>query len=261
MTVKPLIIGHRGASAVAPENTMAAFHAAVAAGAEGIEFDVRLTRDGAPAIIHDETLRRTAGLPTRVADLTLAELEKVDVGNWFTQSQKAKPQFGPQTVPSLQQLFDLFVSNNSILYLEMKYNPSEQIRLVEACCRLMNESSVKQRVIVECFELAGLDTVKRVDSTIKTAALFEPALSTPPLLSEQRLVDRATAVGADEIALHYKLASHRMVQRAKLAGLKVVVWTVDDPVWIKRAQSIGVDALITNDPAKMLAHRDGMVVD
>ncbi|HKY44532.1 MAG TPA: glycerophosphodiester phosphodiesterase family protein, partial [Pyrinomonadaceae bacterium] len=76
----PLIIGHRGASAVAPENTMAAFREAIAAGSDGIEFDVRLTRDAVPIIIHDNTLRRTTGLRHRVADLTWPELEKLNAG-------------------------------------------------------------------------------------------------------------------------------------------------------------------------------------
>jgi len=87
----PLIIGHRGASAVAPENTMAAFREAIAAGCDGIEFDVRLTRDGVPVIIHDSTLRRTAGLAARVADLTWAELEQVDVGSWFARARNLPP--------------------------------------------------------------------------------------------------------------------------------------------------------------------------
>src|SRR5215208_2524413 len=91
----PLIIGHRGASAVAPENTMAAFREAIATGADGIEFDVRLTRDGVPVIIHDSTLRRTGGLQRRVSDLAASELEQVDVGSWFA------PAFAQATVLGL----------------------------------------------------------------------------------------------------------------------------------------------------------------
>ena len=78
MWQSPLIIGHRGASAVAPENTIAAFREAIAAGADGIEFDVRLTRDGVPVIIHDNSLYRTARLPHRIADLTRSELEQIE---------------------------------------------------------------------------------------------------------------------------------------------------------------------------------------
>src|SRR4051812_25832757 len=98
----PLIIGHRGASAVAPENTMAAFREAIAVGAHGIEFDVRLASDGMPVVIHDSALRRTGGLNQRVADFSRAELSQIDVGSWFP------PRFANEAVPSLGELFDLF---------------------------------------------------------------------------------------------------------------------------------------------------------
>ena len=111
--LSPLIIAHRGASAVAPENTIAAFEAAIAAGADGIEFDVRLTRDGVPVVIHDETLYRTHGVRRRVGDMTLSELNK-------------------SNVPSLAQLFELFEANTMLLYLELK---DKHVRLAEECCR------------------------------------------------------------------------------------------------------------------------------
>ncbi|HYK19852.1 MAG TPA: glycerophosphodiester phosphodiesterase family protein [Pyrinomonadaceae bacterium] len=245
----PLIIGHRGASAVAPENTMGAFRVAIAAGADGIEFDVRLTRDGIPVIIHDSTLRRTAGLAARVADLDWAELQRVDVGSWFTRSGNSFPN---ETIPSLEELLTLFESNDLLIVLEMKCESrSEHLPLAEACCRLLNEHSLKQRVIVECFDLSALTIVKDIDPEIKTAALFEPAFS----MSDQRILDKATEVGASVLAPHHRLARPSLVDKAKLAGLQVAIWTVDDPSWIARARSMGIDALITNDPAAMLAHR------
>jgi glycerophosphoryl diester phosphodiesterase len=229
----PLIIGHRGASAVAPENTMAAFREAIAAGSDGIEFDVRLTRDGVPVIIHDNTLRRTTGLPHRVADLTWRELATLDVG-----------------VPSLDQLFTLFDANDLLLFLEMKVDSTaEHLPLAEACCKLIDEYSFKQRVFVECFDLKALEVIKNIDSEIRTAALFQPKLA------NQQIIDRAKAIGASALALHYRLASESLVEKAIDAELRVAVWTVDDPAWIARARSLGIAALITNDPAAMLALR------
>ena len=119
----PLIIGHRGASAVAPENTMAAFREAIAVGAHGIEFDVRLTRDGIPVVIHDSTLGRTGGMNQRVSDLSWDELRKIDVGSWFKGGS-----FAGETVPSLEELFDLFQTNNLSLYLEMKCDSPAEYR-------------------------------------------------------------------------------------------------------------------------------------
>ena len=247
----PLIIGHRGVSGVAPENTIAAFREALTVGADGIEFDVRLTRDGIPVVIHDSTLRRTGRLPHRVADLTWAEIRKVDVGSWFSAA------FVNEMVPSLAELFTLFQSNNSTLYLEMKCDAaSEQRALAEACVRAINEHSLKDRVIVECFQLPALKILKDIDPEIKTVALFEPAFTNPGVLSDQRIINQARDVGAAALALHHRLARESLVRKAKDLGLHVAVWTVDDPAWIERARATGIDALISNDPAKMLRVRD-----
>lgn len=200
---------------------MAAFEAAIAAGADGIEFDVRLSRDGLPVIIHDDTLYRTVGVRKRVADLTAEELRAVDV-------------------PSLRELFQLMARNSLILCLEIK---SSEPELPDLCCRLVHEFSLAERVIVECFDLSVL---LKIDD-ISTAALFERRI-----YAEQSLINRTLAVGASVIALHHRLAKPSLVEKAKLAGLMVVVWTVDDTAWLARARSMGIEALITNDPARML---------
>lgn len=237
----PLIIGHRGASTVAPENTMAAFREAIAVGADGIEFDVRLTRDGVPVVIHDRTLRRTGRVNQRIGDLSWQELSKVDVGSWF------RPSFASETVPSLRELFELFESNHGSLYLEMKCDsPAEYRPLAEACCGLINEFSFKERVVVECFQLTAIKIVKEIDRDIKTAALFDRAFT------DQSIITRATEIGAMAVALHHRLARKSLVEKSKQAGLHVAVWTVDDPTWVERAKEIGIDALMTNDPARML---------
>ena len=238
----PLIIGHRGASAVAPENTMAAFREAIAVGADGIEFDVRLTGDGVPVVIHDSTLRRTGGVNKRVGDLSWHDLNQIDVGSWFRAGS-----FANETVPSLVELFELFQSHDARLYLEMKCDsPAEYRPLAEACCRLINEFSFRQRVVVECFQLPALKVLKEIDSEIRTAALFDRAFT------DQSIITRATELGAIAVALHHRLARESLVEKSKQAGFHVAVWTVDDPAWVGYARDFGIDALITNDPARML---------
>lgn len=226
---EPLIIGHRGASAVALENSLAAFEAAIAAGADGIEFDVRLSRDGVPVIIHDDTLQRTHGLRRRVADLTVEELRGV-------------------RVPSLRDLFELMTGNSLILCLEIKGSSPV---LAERCCELVSEFAFEDRTIVECFDLNVIKNIR----ALKTAALFEPRIYT-----DQSLIDRSLKVGASVLALHHRLAKPSLVEKARLAGLRVVVWTVDDPVWVARAQAMGIEALITNDPAIMIEASDRLRV-
>ena len=225
---EPLIIGHRGASAVAPENSMAAFAAAIEAGADGVEFDVRLSRDGVPVIIHDDTLQRTHGLRKRIVDLTAEELRSVGV-------------------PSLRDLFELMSSNELLLCLEIKGSSSE---LAERCYELVHEFSFQERTIVECFDL---NVLRLVDLT--TAALFEPRI-----YPDRNLIDRALEVGASVLALHHRLAKPPLIEKAKRAGLRVVVWTVDDPAWVAHAHSLGIEAVITNDPATMIEASDRLRV-
>ena len=210
---------------------MEAFAAAIAAGADGIEFDVRLSRDGVPVIIHDDTLQRTVGLRKRVVELTAEELRAV-------------------AVPSLRELFELMARNSLLLYLELKESSAE---LAALCCRLINEFSFSARVFVECFDLKVL---KSIDPWLKTAALFEPRIFT-----DRYIVDRALEVGASVLALHHRLARPALVEQARSAGLRVVVWTVDEPAWVARARTMDIEALITNDPTRLIEAADQIRVE
>src|SRR5687767_5965470 len=109
MPASPLIIAHRGASAHAPENTLAAFQAAIEGGADGIEFDLQLAKDGVPVVIHDDDLKGTASRDQRVRDLTSRQLGKIDVGSWFnaTHPKRARPEFAHETVPTLARTLKL----------------------------------------------------------------------------------------------------------------------------------------------------------
>jgi len=229
-------------------------------GADGIEFDVRLARDQVPVVIHDATLKRTAGIDGRVSELTAAELQAIDVGRWFDRKKRAAASntasFINETLPTLFQVFELFSTNRGLLYVEMKCEPEEGAALASAVVGLTREARMAERVVVESFDLNAIAEVKRIDGGIRTAALFEPKLSRPiSSLRKLKMVDVALGVGADEIALHHTLASARVVEKAKRAGLEVVLWTVDDPRWIRRARALGVKALIANDPGMMVRER------
>jgi glycerophosphoryl diester phosphodiesterase len=251
----PLIIGHRGASAVAPENTMGAFRKAIEVGADGIEFDVRLSRDGVPVVIHDETLQRTGLRSDYVSCLSAEELQQVNVGKWFG-NRRNSTEYLNETVPTLRQLLDYSSSVNAVLYLELKCRREEASQVASITCDFLANYQIAEQVIIECFDLPVIQEVKRLAPHLKTAALFQPRISRPHLWSSSRsLIDEAHAVGADEIALHHKLADDRTIESARSAGMKVVVWTVDNPAWVARAKKLGIDALITNDPGTMIQHR------
>jgi len=262
MNSKPLILGHRGASAVAPENTLAAFSRAMSDGADGIEFDVRLSRDQVPVVIHDASLKRTGLVDKLVGQLTAEELQEIEVGTWFGNRPKAGAQaalmsYVGEKLPTLAQVFELFSRNSGALYIEMKCGPEEGLALASQVVRLIREWKMTDRAVVESFDLSAVAEVKRIDASIRTAALFEPKLTHPiSTLRRRRIVDLARKSGADEIALHHTLVSPRMLETAKAEGFEVVVWTVDDAKWIRRARSLGIKALISNNPGTMVQHRN-----
>jgi glycerophosphoryl diester phosphodiesterase len=226
-------------------------------GAEGIEFDVRLARDGVPVVIHDGSLKRTASIDRLVSELSAEELQKIDVGGWFTRGSASTPSYSGENLPSLAQVLELFHTNRGLLYLEMKADAGQSDALAAAVARRLRETDILPQVVVECFELSAIKEIKRIYPEIRTAALFEPRLSRPiSTLRRLRMIDLALDAGADEIALHHTLASSGVIEKAIASGLETVVWTVDDPKWIARARSLGIKALISNDPAAMVQHRN-----
>lgn len=257
---RPLIIAHRGASALAPENTLAAFERAFEDGADGLELDVRLALDGVPVVIHDSTLRRTGKRAGFVSEMTSAELSTVDAGSWFNRSHPklARTAYKDETIPTLADVFDLAKRHSkareAVIYVEMKSETAAdgESELPRSVVRLIKQCNLHSRVVVVSFNLKAIAAVKALDASIRTGALFEPKRSAAKSISGRRLLAAAIDCGADEILLHRLIAPRRVIDMAANEGLRSVVWTVDDPKWLDRATRRGIHALITNDPAAMM---------
>jgi glycerophosphoryl diester phosphodiesterase len=253
MTNLPLIIGHRGASRHAPENTLAAFQMAIDAGADGIEIDVRLARDGVPVVIHDADLLRTAGLKKKIADLTSTELAGIDVGSWFNakSTRRSHTSFADQTVPRLDEVLELLAGFKELLYIELKTDARNREALIEAVCERIRNSPMLSQVIVKSFDLKAVASVKHHLPAVQTAALFGPDVR-HLFKRRRRLIELARSHGADQLSIHRSLVTGGLMRAAHAASMQVTVWTADDPRWIRRAQRLGIRALITNDPVKLL---------
>lgn len=249
----PLIIGHRGAAAHAPENTLISFERALADGADGIEFDVRLAGDGVPVVIHDSTLRRTALKRGKVADLSSTELAGMDAGTWFNlrYPSKARDLYTEARIPTLAAVFAHFPDSEALLYVEMKCGARDRSSLAAEVVRLIRAHQLAARVRVESFDLAAIAEIKRLDSSLRTAALFDRKLSRP-VPSARKMIAQAVGCGAQELALHYSLATRRTVREALRLGLETIIWTADNPAWALRARTRGISAIITNDPARLI---------
>lgn len=259
---KPLIIAHRGASALAPENTLAAFQKAFDGGAEGIEFDVQLTKDGIPVVVHDENLKRLGRIENFVSALTSEELGKLDVSSWFNIENRkyADDKFSDETVPTLADLFDFLKNYKGLLYVELKSETETSKQLVETVCKTIEQTNLLPQIVLKSFDLKTLTFAKEILPGIYTASLFAPKIL-DVLSKKQHFLDEAQKYKADEISIHYSLATKSLVKKATERGLLTTIWTVDNPLWVKRSLDFGINAIIANNPARLLAKREKMFED
>jgi glycerophosphoryl diester phosphodiesterase len=248
----PLIIGHRGASAHAPENTHAAFKLAFTHGADGIEFDVRLASDGVPFVFHDAQFERTVGIYGDVDNYPSTMLEKVHCGAWFNERypRRARVDFEwGEKIPTLAQVFEQYGAHT--LYAEMKCeDAARRPKLAHEVVELIHKYDLAARVIVKSFALDSLREVKRLAPEIRTAALF--GRSWPrPLVPTARIIAESIECGANEISLHHSLLRSATVEAARQRGLEVLVWTVNSPASLRRALKLNLRAVFTDYPGRL----------
>ena len=250
---RPLIIGHRGACDHAPENTLASFRIAIDAGSDGIEMDVRLSKDGVPVVVHDKDLGRTAGLDICVADLTARQLGRVEVGKHFA-ADGGSADFASERIPTLAAALGSLRGFGGDIFIELKCDVGEADALSDAVAEVLKRFELGRQAIVKSFHLSVIPLIKHAVPDVRTAALFAPKIMTM-LRKEKHLVSIAAEFGADELSIHYSLVTHKLMDRARKYGLPVNVWTVNHPRWVKRAAKLGIRSLITNDPAELIARR------
>ena len=251
----PLIVGHRGASADAPENTLAAFERALADGADGVEFDVRLARDGVPVCVHDATLQRTGLRPERVGALTSDELRRADAGTWFNRRfpERARDLYAREGIPTLAEALALVGPRSRVVYVEMKCEDAGGHQsLARAVTETIRRLGLTDRAVVKSFEHAAVREAKRLAPEIRAAALFDLKWSRPAITAREA-VARTLACGAETISLHRSLLRPAVVEAARRHGLETIIWTADTPAWLERAIKLGLRAVITNRPAHMRA--------
>lgn len=222
------IWAHRGAAADAPENTLVAFAAAEAAGADGIELDVHLSRDGVPVVIHDERVERTTDGRGAVAELRLAELRRLDAGSWFS------PFFSGEPIPVLDEVLD-WADDRLRLNIEIK-----DVRVGRALLDLLPRYP-RARVLVSSFDHRLLAELRRRDGNLPLGFLYEDD-------GWRRVLRRALACGAESLHPREDHVHRPLLAACKGHGLAVYPWTVDDPGRIRALRRLGIDGFFTNDP-------------
>ena len=253
--MRPLIVAHRGASAHAPENTLAAIRRAVNDGAEGIEFDVRITREQIPVVFHDPDLKRIEGSADRIEELTLDELASVDVGRWFEKKNSAETTYAGEGIPTLASVLELLSDFPGPVYVEIKSGQRPSDRLSKAVAEVLRPYSGKLHLIVKSFDFSVVKSARNISPGFEAAALFEPKMIRL-LQQERQLVEMARSSGFDRLSVHHSMVTRELMEKAEKAGLPVSAWTVDSPRRLKRMTALAVDTVITNDPGLLLAERD-----
>jgi Glycerophosphoryl diester phosphodiesterase len=233
----PLIIAHRGDSANAPENTLAAFRLAYENGADGIELDAMLSADQQLVVIHDDTLDRTSNGQGKVGEMPLTALRELDAGTWFN------PKFKGEPIPLLDEVFTE-LGGKFLINVELKNYKTPKDQLPELVVALVKKHALSDSVLLSSFNARNLLRAKSLTPEIRTGLLTLPGLLGLPM---RGFLGRR--YGADDLHPYYRDVSAKMVQTRHLMGQKVNVWTVDAPNDLRRMQSCGVDMIICNDPA------------
>lgn len=238
--MKTKIIGHRGGAAGYPENTLAAFKKAVELGADGVEFDVQLTKDGEVVVIHDELIDRTMTGSGLVKDHTLKELRQMSAGEFFS------PDFKAEKIPTLTEVLEI-VQDLEVINIELKnYLPYPELE--EKVLKLVDQFEIRDQVIISSFNHHSLQKVKKLQPTIKTGALLMAKMIEP--------ADYAFKRGFDALHLHFLTADQKTIDKSHFMGMQVNVYTVNFAESVLELLEKEVDMIMTDDLKMALKIRD-----
>jgi glycerophosphoryl diester phosphodiesterase len=230
----PTIVGHRGASGLAPENTLAAFQVAADLHIDGVEFDVQRTTDGHLIVFHDDDLERVTDGQGPVYERTLAELKALDAGFKFD------TRFRGERIPTLEEAFDALRTTDLLLFIELK-DPWRFPGMEQAVADLIRRYDLVERAQVRSFYHASLHTFFRVAPEIPLSALWYKRLPED---------DEVTFKVIDVL---YTLVPPGNIAHIHDRGQLVTAWTVDDLDDARRLMAAGIDGLCTNYPDRLLA--------
>ena len=239
---RPLVIAHRGASGIAPENTMASFEQAVKLGADLIELDVHGSKDGRVVVIHDASTHRTCRgkLQGAVADLTLEQLKALDAGAW------KGAQFAGERIPTLDEVLASF-GGRAVFLIELKARGIER-----KVAQVIRDSGMESSVMLQSFDAEPVRVIHSLLPEVPAGVLYRDTWVLDSAGRGRRIVEQVREVGASIAGMNVGAVSPGLVKALKDGGVGVFAWTADDD-WIFRSLiDAGVDAIITNYPERLL---------
>lgn len=233
---RPTIFAHRGASAYAPENTLASFELALRQDADAVELDAKLTADGHVVVIHDQTVDRTTGVHGRVGELNLAELRKLDAGSHFDIAFQGEP------IPTLDEVLDA-VGRLTFVNIELTNYASVTDELPEKVVRIVQKHGLTRRVMFSSFNPIALYRAHRKAPKIPIGLLARPGNSGTLARSWLGYLLRYQALNPE----HHDVTP-ALLERVHKRGCRVFTYTVNQPEEMQRLYHLGVDGIFTDDP-------------
>lgn len=224
-----MVAAHRGASNIAPENTMSAIEKAIDSMVDYVEIDVQETKDGVVILMHDSNLKRTTGLDAEISEINYRDIIKLDAGSWFSEEYKG------EKIPTLYEVMEL-TKNKIKLNIEIKLHGSER-NLIQSVVRLIEQYDMEDDCIVTSFQSSAIKEVKALNENIRTGYILKAAYG-----------DFSELEYADALSVHHSFTTSMLVNDAHDAGIDVYVWTVNTEIKMKNMISNGVDMIITDVP-------------
>lgn len=232
----PKIIAHRGASAYAPENTIESVHSAADMGADWVELDVKLTKDGVPIIFHDEELIRTTGVNGLVAATDYEMIKELDAGSWFGDT------FIGAKIPTLEEMVDALIARNMGLNLEIKPCPGREKETAEIVLDQLSQIwDDHDRLLISSFQHTSLETAMDMAQDWHRGFLLDEEWP-------ENWLELAEYLDAATIAVNGNTVTREQVEDVIDTGKPVLAYTVNDPIKARELQGWGVDSFFTDEP-------------
>ena len=250
---RPLVFAHQGGEGIRPSNTLLAFRHAVELGADVLDTDMHMTKDGALVLMHDETVDRTTNGQGAIRDLTLAQIKQLDAGYRFTTDNGQTYPYRGQgiTVPALEELFQAFPDKR--YGVEIKQTPPE---IAVPFCALIRRYGMQGKILISSFRQANMDAFRRECPEVATSATEDEvrvfyALSLLGLSAAYTPGYHSLQVPESSGGIH--VLTPRFIAAAHSRGLAVQPWTINEEADLRRILALGVEGINTDYPDRLLA--------
>jgi len=245
--LKTKIVAHRGASYLAPENTMHAFTLAEEIGAYGIETDVQLTKDNVPVLIHDVTVNRTTNKKGFVKNYTFSDIQTLDAGKWFSETYKEA------RIISLESFLQWIRPTHLYLHLELKNNRFSYKNLEFVVFDLLKRENMLERTALSTFNAKSIKRMTRIKDDIERALLLSK--------QRKRLIQFAKKYDLKALHVEYPMLNDEFVRLCEKENILLRVYTVNDRDDMQRCFALGVDTIFTDRPDVCIAEQNKFITE